>query len=73
MAASQVLAEIAFAGGRVFQAVQGDLLAEPVDVIVNAANETLVHGGGVAGVISRAAGPALQDESDRLVRSRGPV
>jgi len=73
VAASQVLAEIPFTGGRIFQAVQGDLLAEPVDVIVNAANETLVHGGGVAGVISRAAGPALQEESDRLVHSRGPV
>jgi putative ATPase len=70
---SVVLAEMAFAGGRVFQAVQGDLLAEPVDAIVNAANETLAHGGGVAGIISRAAGPALQEESDRIVRERGPV
>ena len=40
--------------------VQGDLLEEPVDVIVNAANGHLAHGGGVAGIISRAAGPALQ-------------
>ena len=52
--------------------MRGDLLAEPVDAIVNAANGYLSHGGGVAGVIARAAGPALQEESDRLVRSHGP-
>jgi len=52
--------------------VRGDLLREPVDAIVNAANGRLAHGGGVAGIISRAAGPALQEESDRLVREHGP-
>jgi O-acetyl-ADP-ribose deacetylase (regulator of RNase III) len=52
--------------------VRGNLLEEPVDAIVNAANGHLAHGGGVAGIISRAAGPALQEESDRLVASRGP-
>ena len=73
MTASEVLADLKFPGGQVFEAVRGDLLAEPVDVIVNAANDMLGHGGGVAGIISRAAGPALQEESDRLVRERGPV
>lgn len=73
MTTSVVLAELKFPGGQVFQAVQGDLLAEPVDAIVNAANGMLAHGGGVAAVIARAAGPALQEESDRLVRGRGPV
>ncbi|HEY1288404.1 MAG TPA: macro domain-containing protein [Burkholderiales bacterium] len=52
--------------------MRGDLLKEPVDAIVNAANGHLAHGGGVAGIISRAAGPALQDESDALVAARGP-
>jgi O-acetyl-ADP-ribose deacetylase len=52
--------------------VRGNLLEEPVDAIVNAANGHLAHGGGVAGIIARAAGPALQAESDRLVRSHGP-
>ena len=52
--------------------VRGDLLKEPVEAIVNAANGHLAHGGGVAGIISRAAGPALQAESDALVAMRGP-
>jgi len=52
--------------------VRGSLLDEPVDAIVNAANGHLAHGGGVAGVISRAAGPQLQAESDGLVREKGP-
>jgi len=52
--------------------VRGNLLEEPADAIVNAANGHLAHGGGVAGIISRAAGPELQAESDRIVRN-GPL
>jgi O-acetyl-ADP-ribose deacetylase (regulator of RNase III) len=48
--------------------IRGDLLQEPVEAIVNAANGRLGHGGGVAGVIARAAGPALQQESDLYPR-----
>ena len=55
-----------------FEVVQGDLLAEPVDAIVNAANGRLAHAGGVAALISRAAGTALQEECDRIVREHGP-
>ncbi len=53
--------------------VQGDLTEEPVDAIVNAANEYLSHGGGVAGAIVRKGGPQIQAESDRWVREHGPV
>jgi O-acetyl-ADP-ribose deacetylase (regulator of RNase III) len=53
--------------------VRGDLLAEPADAIVNAANGRLAHGGGVAGVISRAAGSALQRESDYQMEGRPPL
>ena len=52
--------------------VRGNLLEEPVDAIVNAANGHLAHGGGVAGIIARAAGPELQKESDLLVQKHGP-
>jgi len=38
---------------------------------VNAANGHLQHGGGVAAIIARAAGPELQEESDRIVREHG--
>jgi len=51
--------------GRI-EIVQGDLTELDVDAIVNAANEHLAHGGGVAGAISRKGGPAIQAESDAI-------
>ena len=53
--------------------VEGDITQMPTDAIVNAANEHLAHGGGVAGVISRRGGPAIQRESDAWIRQHGRV
>jgi O-acetyl-ADP-ribose deacetylase len=46
--------------------VVGDLTAQDVDAIVNAANEELAPGGGVAGAILRAGGQEIYDEAARL-------
>ena len=52
---------------------KGDITEMETEAIVNAANERLAHGGGVAGVISRKGGPAIQRESNEWVRRHGPV
>jgi len=69
----EVLFEHRIGEERVIRIVQGDLTEEQVDAIVNAANEYLQHGGGVAGVIVRKGGRVIQEESDRWVREHGPV
>ncbi|CAM2100602.1 unnamed protein product [Caretta caretta] len=52
---------------------KGDLCSHPADVVVNASNEDLKHIGGLAEALSKAAGPELQTECDRIVQKRGPL
>ena len=59
--------------GQVIHLVQGDITIEAVDAIVNAANEDLQHGGGVAWAISKKGGDAIQRESDDWIRKHGKV
>lgn len=67
------VATLELAGGRTLVVVEGDLLTQPVDAIVNAANSHLAHGGGVAALIARAAGPELYREGKAIVGGTGPV
>lgn len=69
----KVLFQTRFSDFTDFEVIQGNLLEEPVDAIVNAANGHLAHGGGVAAIISRAAGPELQKECDLYIRQYGPI
>lgn len=54
-------------------ALQGDITSMPVSAVVNAANESLVHGGGVALAISDAAGPSIDKESQEWIRTYGQI
>jgi O-acetyl-ADP-ribose deacetylase (regulator of RNase III) len=67
------LVEHILSTGQAIQVVQGDITTEEVDAIVNAANEHLQHGGGVAWAISKKGGAAIQQESDAWVRQHGHV
>jgi O-acetyl-ADP-ribose deacetylase len=68
-----VLTERILCTGQTLQIVQGDITSETTDAIVNAANEQLQHGSGVAGAIVRRGGQLIQQESDEWIRAHGEV
>ncbi|RMC18750.1 hypothetical protein DUI87_04646 [Hirundo rustica rustica] len=60
-------------GGIVVGVYEGNLCDYPADVVVNVSNKKLKHISGLAYALSRAAGPALQEECDELVRKLGSL
>ena len=60
-------------GGQTFTVVVNDILYEPVQCIVNAANGMLAHGGGVAAAIADAAGSVLLADCREIIAKRGRI
>lgn len=61
-----IVEQIELQNGKIIRLVKGDITFRNVDVVVNAANSNLKHGGGVAAAIVRIGGQIIQEESDRI-------
>jgi len=68
-----LILEINLDNNKILRLVEGDITERNVDVIVNAANSYLKHGGGVAAAIVRKGGAVIQDESDMIITAGGLV
>jgi O-acetyl-ADP-ribose deacetylase (regulator of RNase III) len=71
--AGTIIEKKTFAGGQTFTVVVNDILYEPVQCIVNAANGMLAHGGGVAAAIAEAAGSVMLADCREIIARRGRV
>jgi putative ATPase len=61
------------AGGTTVIAIEGDVTRQPVEAVVNSANEVLQHSESVATAIVRTGGRVIQEESDTWVLDNGPL
>jgi len=71
--AGTIIVKNTFCGGQTFTVVVNDILYEPVQCIVNAANGMLAHGGGVAAAIADAAGSVLLADCREIIAKRGRI
>jgi O-acetyl-ADP-ribose deacetylase len=61
----EIISEISI-NGKIIRLVSGDITERNVDVIVNAANSYLRHGGGLAAAIVRKGGKIIQEDRDKI-------
>jgi O-acetyl-ADP-ribose deacetylase (regulator of RNase III) len=71
--AGTIIVKKTFSGGQTFTVVVNDILYEPVQCIVNAANGMLAHGGGLAATIAEAAGSVLLADCREIIAQRGRI